>query len=361
MSLCIGANTYTDSDPFISSLEFLIVGGSLYNSTDFSNHSLSLVARHSFGYSGPIIRYPDDQFDRFWEPYGGNDSTVSGNRDIYVSEFWNVPPLKVFETAMTNTKVEHLELSWPPAFLRNSTYYIALYFVEDRNSSSRVFDVSINNVMYYHNLNVTPAGACVFATRWPLVGPTMITLTPAMGSKIGPLINAGEIFEVLDLGGRTSTRDVIGLEKVKDSLQNPPLDWNGDPCLPRQYSWSGITCSEGPRIRVISLNLTSMGLSGSLSPSIVNMTALTAIWLGNNSLTGPVPDLSSLKMLQILHLEDNQFSGEIPSSLGDIKSLRELFLQNNNLTGQVPNNLKGKPGLNLRTSPGNNFESPPPS
>ena len=154
-----------------------------------------------------FARYPDDQFDRFWEPHGGNDSTVSGNRDIYVSEFWNVPPLKVFETAMTNTKVEHLEFSWPPAFLRNSTYYIALYFVEDRNSSSRVFDVSINNVMYYHNLNVTPAGACVFATRWPLVGPTTITLTPAMGSKIGPLINAGEIFEVLDLGGRTSTRD----------------------------------------------------------------------------------------------------------------------------------------------------------
>jgi hypothetical protein len=29
MSLCIGANTYTDSDPFISYLEFLIVGGSL--------------------------------------------------------------------------------------------------------------------------------------------------------------------------------------------------------------------------------------------------------------------------------------------------------------------------------------------
>ena len=78
---------------------------------------------------------------------------------------------------------------------------------DDRNSSSRVFNISINDVPYYHNLNVTPAGACVFATRWPLRGPTKITLTPAVGSDIGPLINAGEIFEVLDLGGRTATRD----------------------------------------------------------------------------------------------------------------------------------------------------------
>lgn len=57
MSLCIGVNTYTDSDPFISALEFLIVGDSLYNSTDFGNFGLRSVARHAFGYSGPIIRY----------------------------------------------------------------------------------------------------------------------------------------------------------------------------------------------------------------------------------------------------------------------------------------------------------------
>lgn len=57
MSVCIGANTYTDSDPFISALEFLMVADSLYNSTDFSKFGLRLVARHAFGYSGPIIRY----------------------------------------------------------------------------------------------------------------------------------------------------------------------------------------------------------------------------------------------------------------------------------------------------------------
>lgn len=56
MSVCIGANTYTDSDPFISALEFVILKNSLYNSTDFKAYGLSLVSRHSFGHSGPIIR-----------------------------------------------------------------------------------------------------------------------------------------------------------------------------------------------------------------------------------------------------------------------------------------------------------------
>lgn len=56
MSLCLGSNTYTDSDPFISALEFLILKGSLYNTTDFTNFALGLVARNSFGFSGSPIR-----------------------------------------------------------------------------------------------------------------------------------------------------------------------------------------------------------------------------------------------------------------------------------------------------------------
>lgn len=56
MSFCIGSNAHTDSDPFISALELVILGGSLYNTTNFSKFGLSLIARNSFGYSGPTIR-----------------------------------------------------------------------------------------------------------------------------------------------------------------------------------------------------------------------------------------------------------------------------------------------------------------
>ncbi|KAI4345604.1 hypothetical protein L6164_012710 [Bauhinia variegata] len=360
MSVCIGLNTYTESDPFISALEFVILADSLYNSTDFNSFGLKLVSRDSFGYSGPTIRYPDDQFDRFWEPFVHNNSANASSSNVSVSGFWNLPPEKIFQTQLGSDQLESLEFSWPQASLPNSTYYIALYFANSNGSSPRIFNIAMNGVTYYRDLNVTVSGVVVFANRWPLFGPTTITLTPVANSTKGPLINAGEIFEVLTLGGRTTTRDVTALEMVKESLQNPPLDWNGDPCMPRQYSWTGITCSEGPRIRVVTLNLKSMNLSGSLSPYVANMTALSNIWLGNNSLSGQIPDLSSLKMLETLHLEDNRFSGEIPSSLGNISSLREVFLQNNNLTGQVPSNLVGKPGLTLTIS-GNNLSSPPPA
>ncbi|KDP40146.1 hypothetical protein JCGZ_02144 [Jatropha curcas] len=364
MSLCIGANSYTDSDPFISALEFVILGGSLYNSTDFNRYGLSLVARHSFGYNGSLIRYPDDQFDRFWEPFGEKDPTVSNNKNLSLSGIWNLPPSKVFETELTSGGFDPLELKWPLAPLQNSNYSIALYFADDlssSNGSSRFLNISINGITYYKNLSVTPAGCVVYATQWPLGGLTTVTLAPVAGSSLGPVINGGEIFYVTELGGRTLTRDVIALESLKSTLRNPPFDWSGDPCMPRRYSWTGITCSEGPRIRVLTLNLTSMGLSGSLPRSIARLTALTDIWLGNNSLTGSIPDLSLLKMLQTLHLENNQLTGGIPSSLGSIKPLRELFLQNNNLTGQIPSNLTGKQGLDLRTSPGNQLTPPPAS
>ncbi|KAJ8766250.1 hypothetical protein K2173_022309 [Erythroxylum novogranatense] len=357
MSLCIAANSYTESDPFISAIEFLILGDSLYNSTDFTRFGLHLIARHSFGYSGPIIRYPDDQFDRFWEPLGRIDPTKSSNKNVSVSGIWNHPPSKIFETELSTDHLGAMELSWPPSPLPKSNYYIALYFAENRDSvqrGSRVINVSVNGVTYYKNLSVSPVGSAVFASQWPLEGLTTLTLTPDDGSSVGPLINGGEVFDVLVLGGRTLTRDVIALQKMKTSFNNPPLDWNGDPCMPRQYSWTGVTCSEGSRIRVVTLNLTNMGLSGSISPRIARLTALTDIWLGNNNLSGSIPDLSSLRMLKTLHLEDNQLTGVIPPSLGNIKGLRELFLQNNNLTGQVPTTLNGKPGLDLRTS-GNRF------
>ncbi|XP_042475797.1 leucine-rich repeat receptor-like serine/threonine-protein kinase At2g14510 isoform X2 [Macadamia integrifolia] len=349
MSVCVAQNTYTNSDPFISALEFVILGDSLYNTTDFKKYGLSLVARHSFGYNGTIIKFPDDEFDRYWEPFGENNPTIRSIRNVSVSGFWNLPPEKIFDTVLMS---EHpTELQWPPGSLLNDTYYIALYFADNSNASSgssRVLNITLNGIEYYNNLKVTPFGVVVFASQWPLSGLTKIILTPAAGSGVGPLVNGGEIFGLLELGGRTITRDVTALKRVKNNLQNPPIDWSGDPCLPRAYSWTGVSCSEGPQIRVVALNLSSMGLSGSLSPYIANLTALTDIWLGNNNLTGPIPDVSSLRRLQTLHLEDNHFMGQVPSSLGNIPRLRELFLQNNNLTGQIPDSLKAKPGLNLQ-------------
>ncbi|GAB2266580.1 hypothetical protein Dimus_001576 [Dionaea muscipula] len=359
LSVCLGVNTYTTSDPFISALEVIMLNDSVYNSTDFDRFALGLVARNSFGSNGSIIRYPDDQFDRLWQPFGSY-SPVPATSNVSTSGIWNHPPSTVFETQWTISNPGPLELQWPQTPLSNATYYIALYFADGRVPSPE-FSIAINGVSYYSNLTPTPLGLVVFADQWPLAGLTNIKLTPTVGSDVSPLINAGEIFEVMLLGRRTLVRDVTALENLKSSLQNPPSDWDGDPCLPAGYPWTGIECSLGRRIRVVSLNLTQLGISGSLSPHIANLTAISRILLGNNSLSGPIPDLHMLKFLQILDLRNNQFSGTIPASLGDISSLKELHLQNNELTGTIPSNLIGKHGLNFTFSPGNHLSSPAPS
>lgn len=101
---------------------------------------------------------------------------------------------------------EPLALLWPPGPLPHPSkdYYIALYFADDQ---PRILDVAINGVSYINNLNVIPAGVVVFVNRWPLSGLTNLTLSPSPGSSVGPVINAGEAFEVLQSGGKTHTRD----------------------------------------------------------------------------------------------------------------------------------------------------------
>ncbi|KAJ0977535.1 hypothetical protein J5N97_013009 [Dioscorea zingiberensis] len=356
LSVCLGVNVYTESDPFISALEVILLENSVYNATDFTKNAMGLIARSNFGSTGATVGYPDDNFHRFWHPVTGIMNSTSSNQTISASGFWNLPPENVLSTALVADPDKIMELQWPPVSLSNSSYYIALYFADTLFSSSRTFSIHINENSFYNNLEVTSSGLMIFSSIWNLSGSTKIILLP--GSTLPPLINAGEIFGVFPVKGLTITRDVIALESIKKGILNPPTNWNGDPCLPREYSWIGVTCSEGDKIRVVSLNLSSMGLSGTLSPSIGNLTALTTISFANNNLTGPIPELSRLKLLEKLHLQDNQFIGDIPPSLAELKSLQELFLQNNNLTGEVPPGLKTKPGLNLKLLPGNHFSQP---
>lgn len=274
------------------------------------------------------------------------------------AEFWNLPPPDVFNTALVGEQNSPLVLQWPPMPLQNDSYYVALYFADTLPESSRIFDVYINDYRFYEGLTVTSAGLSVFATQWILSGLTRVILTSA--SALPPLINAGEVFGLFPLGRLTHAQDALALESIKRSLQNIPDDWIGDPCMPHGYTWTGVTCDEGPRIRVISLNFSSMGLFGSLSSDIAKLTALNDISFANNSLSGPIPNLSNLSRLQRLHLQDNRLNGTVPQTLGTIMGLRELFLQNNELIGAVPQNLLDKQGLTRQFLPGNRFSPKPP-
>ncbi|XP_074276787.1 putative LRR receptor-like serine/threonine-protein kinase At1g67720 [Silene latifolia] len=360
LSVCLARNDQTrgESSPFISSIEVMSLDDTLYKAVDFQKYGLSTVARHTFGYTdtddldSSFISYPDDEFHRWWEPFKDSNPTVKCQSSIVSSDFWNMPPRQALSSAITTSRGKTLQIQWPPMPLPPTNYYVSLYFQDNRNPSPyswRVFNVSLNGETFYSKLNVTASGVNVYATQWPLSGQTQLTLTPDNDIPVGPMINAAEMLQLLPLTGLTTARDAMAMEDLDRSFTNPPPDWNGDPCLPKQNSWTGVTCSNINSIfRVSTLNLTGKGIVGSLSPSIGNLTSIVHIWLGNNKLSGSLPDMSPMKMLETLHLENNQFQGSIPDSLATLPRLREIYLQNNQFTGGIPNTLKNRQGLTIR-------------
>lgn len=127
-----------------------------------------------------------------------------------------------------------------------------------------------------------------------------------------------------------------------------------DPC-----TWYMVGCSaEG---FVISLEMPSMGLSGTLSPSIGNLTHLRTMLLQNNQLSGNVPpEIGKLLELQTLDLSGNQFNGRIPDSLGRLARLSYLKLSKNKLSGQIPQDVANLTGLSVLDLSFNNLSGPIP-
>lgn len=98
--------------------------------------------------------------------------------------------------------------------------------------------------------------------------------------------------------------------------------------------WWGVTCYGN---RVVRLVLEDLYLGGQLVPDSLNkLDQLRVLSLKNNSLTGPLPDLSGLVNLKSLFLDHNSFSGSFPLSVLELHRLRTLDLSFNDLTGPIP-------------------------
>ncbi|CAA7389150.1 unnamed protein product [Spirodela intermedia] len=84
--------------------------------------------------------------------------------------------------------------------------------------------------------------------------------------------------------------------------------------------------------------LSSMGLKGTLSGDIGQLTELLSLDLSyNNDLGGPITkSIGNLKRITTLIMVACSFSGSIPSEIGDLEDLSYLALNSNNLTGIIP-------------------------
>uniref|UniRef100_A0A1D1XPJ3 non-specific serine/threonine protein kinase n=1 Tax=Anthurium amnicola TaxID=1678845 RepID=A0A1D1XPJ3_9ARAE len=154
--------------------------------------------------------------------------------------------------------------------------------------------------------------------------------------------------------------EVQALMGIKEYLEDPRgvlgnWDKNSvDPC-----SWTMVTCS--PENLVIGLGTPSQNLSGTLSPSIGNLTNLQILLLQNNNISGPIPpEMGKLSQLRTLDLSNNFLTGEIPTSIGQLGSLEYLRLNNNSLSGAIPQSLANITQLSFLDLSYNNLSGPLP-
>ncbi|KAI4345841.1 hypothetical protein L6164_012930 [Bauhinia variegata] len=159
--------------------------------------------------------------------------------------------------------------------------------------------------------------------------------------------------------------EVQALMDIKGSLKDPHdslANWDDNAVNP--CNWNMVTCS--PDHFVITLGIPSQNLSGTLSPSIGNLTNLQSVLLQDNNIYGYIPyELGKLQKLETLDLSDNIFSGQLPDTLSHMKSLHYLDISYNNLSGPLPKlsaktfNIVGNPQICAPGTEQNCFRTAP--
>nr|GME03291.1 probable leucine-rich repeat receptor-like protein kinase At1g68400 [Ipomoea batatas] len=154
---------------------------------------------------------------------------------------------------------------------------------------------------------------------------------------------SGEVFGVVFMAVMVLAASEIypeernALLQLRDGLQsnaNLHSKWTGPPCQGNSSNWPGIACSDWHVTRLV---LPGINLTGSLPVSFLqNLTLLSKLDLTNNSIFGPLPNLSSLSRLEFLFLSQNRFSGSIPLGYIHIPNLKKLGLDRNGLQGSIP-------------------------
>ncbi|KAG9136149.1 hypothetical protein Leryth_003762 [Lithospermum erythrorhizon] len=119
------------------------------------------------------------------------------------------------------------------------------------------------------------------------------SINKTKNSTLPPIINAIEIYKAINiLQSLTSDEETAAMMSMK-SAYRISRNWQGDPCAPRKLVWDGLVCSydgfNPPRI--ISLDLSSSGISGEVPAAISNLTMLQTLNLEGNNFTGPIPSM----------------------------------------------------------------------
>ncbi|CAF2036582.1 unnamed protein product [Brassica rapa] len=319
--------------PFISGLELRPLREDSYTT---ESGSLKLLFRQrfisDFDEFDLQIRYPYDVHDRNWytEVEVGSDWTqINTTLNVSSSDPFEMPQ-RLFSKAVTpKNSSKPIKMSW---LLRKPYHQVDAYlhFADIQAlqpNDTRIFDVICNNHTFYTEYR--PLEFMVETV--PLKSINMcedricaldLALIKAKSSTLPPLLNVVEAFGVLQLPNlETDENDVyvilnviidnyklcmavIAIKKIQATYRLHKINWQGDPCSPVLYKWDGLNCSNAnlsTSPRIISLDLSTSGLNGTISPDITNLSQLQKLDLSTNNLTGGVPEFfSSMKALNVM-------------------------------------------------------------
>ncbi|XP_002531999.2 leucine-rich repeat receptor-like serine/threonine-protein kinase BAM1 [Ricinus communis] len=147
---------------------------------------------------------------------------------------------------------------------------------------------------------------------------------------------------------------LLSLKSAIDDPQGALASWNSTN-KNNLCNWSFVTCDYNNR-HITSLDLSSLNLSGTLSPDIAHLRYLQNLTLAANQISGPIPiQLSAISGLRCLNLSNNVFNGSFPTQLSQLKNLQVLDLYNNNMTGDLPLAVTEMPNLRHLHLGGNFF------
>ncbi|CAK9213884.1 unnamed protein product, partial [Sphagnum troendelagicum] len=360
----------SNSVPFISAISFSFVPADFFYSPVYGllsgTHSIYFETKYRLNFGGDgLVRHPDDQFDRYWFPIQGSNSTfiqstsplqslvASQIVSNYGGSIWGYPPATVLDTALTSSG--NITISIPDDY--NYEYILSFYYAElnsTANSGSRIFylevpgqgDFLVNP--YSDSSNGVFSAAVIVLPAIAYTPGADIVLYPdqTVSSPLGPIANALETWErsTNPMATMTNNQDAIAIEEIKSSTNL--TDWTGDPCVPVPYPW--VTCSTDSNFvpSITAVNLSGYNLIGPISPSFGNLLSLTSLALDYNGLNGSLPLLNRLANLQYLFLQNNSLSGTIPYWLAELPSLSELYLPGNPFL-QGPSSMSNTKSTNI--------------
>ncbi|TVU20529.1 hypothetical protein EJB05_36742, partial [Eragrostis curvula] len=250
VQVCL-VNTGTGT-PFISGLELRPLKSSLYPQAN-ATQGLVLAGRVNVGGDG-IVRYPDDSHDRLWIP--GMDpkwTTISTTEEVrnFDNDMFEAPS-KVMQTAATPRDVSGiLEFNWDSQKRPNdqSPGYVANFHFSELQilkNDVRQFYINRNGKLWYREAYTPPylkSDAIYNDNPSRGIDRYNISLNATANSTLPPIINAVEVFTVISTTTvATDSQDVSAITAIK-AKYHVQKHWTGDPCLPKNLAWNGLTCS----------------------------------------------------------------------------------------------------------------------